>query len=66
MLEHLAREQQAREQALDAERRARAALLEARQSELLRPLGPQPAPAPTPEEQATLEKAAGERSKDGK
>jgi hypothetical protein len=66
LLERRDAERQAREQALDAERKARAALQEARQRELLRPLGPQRAPTLTPEEQATLEESARGRPKDGK
>jgi hypothetical protein len=66
LLRHRDAEHQARERALDAEMRARAALQEARQRELLRPLGPQPAPALKPEERAALEKSAEGRPKDGK
>jgi hypothetical protein len=60
--EHRAAEQRA----LEALERERAALLEAEQRNLRRPLGPQPAPALTPDEQATLEESARGRPKDGK
>jgi hypothetical protein len=65
LLEHRARQQQALEAAERAVRRAEEEL-EVRHRELLRSLGPQRAPALTPEEQAALEKSAGGQPKDGK